>query len=363
MKREGFEFDLLTHSFIENRWETPTGKKVLRKVIKVIKSGGDVCWILGNYILEHKDNQDPHGFPYYPKDAMSEDEFWVLTDDDLRGIHVFNEDFTDSPSFTKKSLNYARFYNCTLEGTDFQRTNLTRATFEKCNLERGCFAKSTGYSVLYKNCELIGANFRYAEFIEADFSGSNLTGAYLEAEILIDSTINYQSVFDKSPNNDKLKEKPEILKAIRIAYNKAGIWSRADQYFFLELKSNRKEIIWNKFIDNKTINTFKVWLLNWLWGITTGYGVKPNRILAIGLFIAIIVTFSYYFSGNPKKEEADFVTSLYYSLTTFATLGYGDLHYDKVRWVMRLLSTLEALFGATLIATYVAIMARKIIRY
>ena len=343
-------------------------RKVLEEVIDGIKDGVEIRAILDDYVLEHPDNQDPYGHPYYPKDAMSEDSFWVLTHDDLRGIHIYNDEFPNNSSFTVKSLNYARFYNCNFNGTNLERTSLTRTVFEKCNLEDVCFAGGGGYSTNYKDCNLINACFWQTALIEADFSGSDLTGAYFESATLADLSVNYLSVFDRQLNNKwknrQLPEnqKPEILKAIRMAYEKNELWSYADQYLFLERKSNRKEIIWGKFINNKNISTFVDWLSDWLWGVTTGYGTKPSRILALGLFIAMVFTNIYYFSGNPGSESG-MATSLYYSLTTFATLGYGDLHYTDARWVMRLVSTFEALSGAALIAAYIAVMARKVIRH
>ncbi len=368
MIRDGFEFDLLTQRFIENRWETDVGKKILREVIDGIKHGVEVRAILDDYVLEHPENQDPYGHPYYPKDAMSEDEFWVLTQDDLRGIHVYNDEFPNNSSFAKKSLNYALFYNCKFNGTNFERTCLTQTAFEKCNLEGVCFAGGGGFSTNYKDCSLTNACFWGTVLIEANFSGSDLTGAYFESAILTDIYVNYLSVFDRRLNN-KWKtrripgnQKPEILKSIRMAYEKAELWSYADQYLFLERKSNRKEIIWDKFKSNININTFSDWFSDWVWGITTGYGVKPSRILVLGLFIAMAFTFVYYFSGNPGTN-CGFATSLYYSLTTFATLGYGDLYYTETRWVMRLISTLEALSGAALIAAYISVMVRKLIRH
>jgi hypothetical protein len=368
MERDGFEFDLLTQRFIENRWETEIGKKVLEEVIDGIKNGVEVRAILDDYVLDHPENQDPYGHPYYPKDAMSEDSFWVITHDDLRGIHVYNDKFPNNSSFTVKSLNYARFYNCKFNGTNLERTSLTRTVFEKCNLDGVCFAGGGGYSTYYKNCNLIKACFWNTALIEAGFSGSDLTDAYFESSTLTDLIVNYLSIFDRHLNT-KWKtrqmpenQKPEILKAIRIAYEKAELWSNADQYLFLERKSNRKEIVWNKFISNKNIGTFGDWLSDWLWGVTTGYEVKPSRILVLGLFIAMVFTLIYYFSGNPGADNG-IATSLYYSLTTFATLGYGDLHYTETRWIMRLLSTAEALSGAALIAAYIAVMARKVIRH
>jgi hypothetical protein len=56
------------------------------------------------------------------------------------------------------------------------------------------------------------------------------------------------------------------------------------------------------------------------------------------------------------------MSAMYFSFTTFATLGYGDLSYGPSHPWMRFLSTSEAWVGAVIIALFVAVMARKMLR-
>ncbi|WP_461863073.1 potassium channel family protein, partial [Thermococcus sp.] len=51
--------------------------------------------------------------------------------------------------------------------------------------------------------------------------------------------------------------------------------------------------------------------------------------------------------------------ALYYSLVTFTTLGYGDMH--PTGW-LKALSAIEALTGAVFMALIVAVIARKWMR-
>jgi len=368
MDREGFEFDLVTKRFIENRWETELGKVVRKKIIEGLKNSVEIRAILDDYVLEHPDNQDPYSHPYYPKDAMKENSFWVLTQDDLRGIRLNNEEFPKNSSFEKKDLNYARFYNCKFNGTNLESTSLTHTVFDKCNLENAIFAGSGGYETRFLNCNLRNVCFWDAGLIDTDFSGSDLSNAYFESAILSNIKVNYLTIFDRKLNSIwetrkmPANQKPELLKSIRIAYGKAELWSLSDQYFHIERSSNRKNIIWNKYKNNKGLATLWEWLSDWIWGIITGYGVKPSRMLLIGLFVSLTFSLIYYIVGNPGTDHG-FATSLYYSLTTFATLGYGDLHYTEVQWILRLVSTLEAVTGAIVIAAFVAVMARKVIKH
>lgn len=368
MNRDGFEFDLVTQRFLNNRWETELGQKVLQSVVDSLKRGGDVRGVLDKYVLDHPENQDPYGHPIYPKDAMEEGRFWVLTQDDLRGIHLYSEDFSGKTTFAKKSLNYARFHSCNFEGANLEQTSLTAATFEKCNLKDTCIAMSGGYETRFIDCDLTNVCFTQTYLEDTDFSGSTLEGAYFELATLKNLTVNYATSFDKSLNRTwstrtmPLEQVPDILRSIRIAYEKAEIWPLADEYLYFERSENRKAKLWDTLRTDFRLSTLRIWLTDWLWFVFAGYGVKPGRVLAIGILTAVLFALFYYFSGNPGPDSS-FATSLYYSFTTFATLGYGDLHYIESQWVMRLISTFEALLGASLIAVFVAVMARKILRH
>jgi hypothetical protein len=63
--------------------------------------------------------------------------------------------------------------------------------------------------------------------------------------------------------------------------------------------------------------------------------------------------------ADMKPWHNRLATAVYYSVITFATVGYGDWH--PVGWA-RLLASAEALSGVTLMAAFTVILVRKIIR-
>ena len=176
---------------------------------------------------------------------MLDDAFWVLTQDDLRGIHIFSEDFTKA-GFGKKSLNYASFHNCKFKNADFQRTSLTKTNFQKCNLENAIFAMAGGYNTEFIKCNLKNTCMVESYFNETNFSGSDLSGAYLENAHLEKIIVSYNTIIDfdlaetwknrQLPNN----QKSELLKSFRIAHTEAEIWHIADKYFYEERVAYRK---------------------------------------------------------------------------------------------------------------------------
>lgn len=106
------------------------------------------------------------------------------------------------------------------------------------------------------------------------------------------------------------------------------------------------------------------------WG--TGYGTRPARVL--GLSAAIILLFAALYSGftgaiifeGSELQEvgfhaARFVDYIYFSIVTFTTLGYGDMHpsyYGNLKYIV----AMEAFVGAFLMALFAGTLARKIIR-
>jgi hypothetical protein len=368
MDRDGFTFNLVTQRFLKNRWNTEIGKKVLEEVIEGLKNAVEVRAILDDYVLDHPENQDPYGHPYYPKSEMDENSFWVLTHDDLRGIHVYNETFPKNSSFTVKSLNYTRFFGCNFSGTNMERTELSMATFEKCNLKAVCFAYGGGFGTRFIDSNLKNVCYWGSGLIDGDISGSDLRGIYLEDAKLENITVNYSTKLDLSPNlhwktrNMPVDQIADHLKAYRVAYEKAEIWHNVDQYLSLERAANRKHILYPQLKEEFSVRGLYRWVSDLLWGYGTGYGTKPSRLILSGFVVSILYSIFFYVAGNPGENQG-FVSSLYFSFTTFATLGYGDLSYGADRWVLRLISTSEAWAGAVLIAAYVGVLGRKVIRH
>ena len=368
MHRDRFHFDLVTQRFLKNRWDTALGQTAFSLIVDTLKRGDDIRSILDQYIFKHPDNQDPDGYPFYPKDAMANGAFWVLSHNDLRGIQVYNETFPDRAPFRNKTLGYARFFNCRLEGVNMERTQFTDTIFDRCHLESVSFANGWGSGTRFLNTSLKDACFWNTDFENVDLSGSDIRGIYLESATLENLTVNYATHMDEvlvsqwNAREMPGRDLPDHFKAFRIAFEKAELWQKVDKYLYLERKANRKYILKPTFNQSKTASNLYHWTSDLAWDVSTGYGTKPSKILTLGFMVSLVYAMIYFLAGNPGTVQ-DFAASLYFSFTTFATLGYGDLSYTKARWLMRLISTSEAWLGAILIATYVAVLGRKVIRH
>ncbi len=114
---------------------------------------------------------------------------------------------------------------------------------------------------------------------------------------------------------------------------------------------------------------FWVWLGRLLFGrIIFGYGERPHYPLLLALAVIVCWTGLYWhfdaIEANPTDEAAvaepaTLGESLYFSLVTFTTLGYGDF---KPKPDYRLLAGAEAALGAGLMATFIVCLTRKYMR-
>lgn len=369
--KDGFKFNLETQRFIRNRWETEIGRKVRAEVIECLREGYGVRPTLDNYVLDHPDNYDPYAHPIYPISEMKEEVFWVLTQDDLRGIRFYNEDFENTNGFPKTALSYARFYNCNLKSANLEMSDFSFAVFEKCDLSGAVFAMSGGFNATFRNCVMASVCFFDCKLIDCDLSDTDLTGAYFENAFLKNILVNYKTAFDNTLEgtwNERVlpeSQLPDLLRSIRIAYEKAEIWDSMDEFLVAELRAKRRALLWPDLQREKNFKTLKSWIGSLTRDYYAEYSTNPLRVIAISIAIPFVFTLLYWIVGVPSDCEIPseaFYEALYYSYTTFTTLGFGDVTYGPGRPFLRLLSTLEAFLGAVSMSLLVVVLARKIIR-
>ncbi len=370
MDRTRYELDFVTQRFIVSRWKTELGRKVREEVIEGLKRSVIVREILNPYVLDHPENVEPYGYPHYPKGAMTAGAFWVLTNDDLRGISLYGENFSKSESFEGKDFSYGCFADCDLTEVvlsgDFSNTR-----FENCNMDRAELVSVSGLSAKILNCSARGARIWKCGFWNCDFGGTDFRGAYFEDTILENIVVNYLTRFDRKLRSTwggrtrPSQQDPDILRAIRLAYRRAELWPLMDRFLLEEKTQERKHILWPRCRTEKTALSFTVWLWSLVSGGCSGYSTKPVRVLIIAILLPIVFSICYSVAGVPFDKHCSaprLSETIYFSLTTFATLGYGDLSYGPDHPALRVLSTVEALLGVVSLALFVVALARKVFR-
>ena len=176
----------------------------------------------------------------------------------------------------------------------------------------------------------------------------------------------------------------EALRVQRLSFEKEGKREEADRIFVIEMRAKRKLRMLRAKENLTNAKGFKNNFEAILKYMTTWIGVQTEKILADGvseygtnwkktlLASADVIMWSallynvlspWFSLGKIVDYNGKPVTGvlnhLYYSLVTFTTLGYGDMH--PTGW-LKALSAIEALTGAVFMALIVAVIARRWMR-
>ncbi len=326
---------------LQKRWITPRGKQL----IKTIKESR--CY-LSPVLFKGK----VHNFPGI-RDKEVEDGI------DLRGANLSGFDFRvpvkeDDEGFSE---DIAIISNVHLEG----------AILHHCNFEGGKI-----HDCFFEDAELIHSEFQNATmnnctFQQADCAGMNLRGSKLincnfaDAEIK-DVTLDSTIVDQKTTFGNALKSEKEgnfhfasiEYKQIKEMYKNSSLHEISDDYHYLEMIAKRK-------ISSR--KSPKRWLGYIFGDLLSKYGTSFVRVLTWSALVMLICAFLYTTHDSllfqNTEVTASFWDSLYFSIITFTTLGYGDFHAVGI---MRFVAAFESFLGAALMALFTVIVARNIIR-
>lgn len=105
---------------------------------------------------------------------------------------------------------------------------------------------------------------------------------------------------------------------------------------------------------------FVAWMINSFLYLVWGYGERPYRTFCSALFIMFLSSLTYYYSGqlmsNGMSLNPSVFDSVYLSVVTFTTLGYGDIVPSGV---CKVASMVEALSGLFLAPLFLVALVRK----
>jgi uncharacterized protein YjbI with pentapeptide repeats len=252
-------------------------------------------------------------------------------------------------------------------GSRWKELNMTDVIFDK----RGCFDGAEIVSGTFEDAEL-----RHVTFRDVDMANVFTTGASLEEAYM--SQAKWGKV-QRGPLGKKLEVREETLaneegtkealnraeaahRNLKESYKNEGDYETAGEFFIREMAIRRKRAILDK--------EYGYWVMSNIIAGLCGYGERPTRV--IFWWFAFTFTFAVvYFAGqlieySDGTTEIDFstlggfLTCMYFSVVTFTTLGFGDI--SPVTDAGRAIASVEAFTGAFMIALFVLVFGRKMIR-
>ena len=249
-----------------------------------------------------------------------------------------------APQGTAKRVKECSFKNCA-----FKRTTISGIVFTNCTFE---------------DCLFLGARFVDCEFHKCRFVGTNLHHSVFQSTY-IDPAL-FVGIFDHKKQSNIGVSVFQALMRNAEETRQRSFAARAE-YHFLQWK--RYQLNYQRHSGEiGFVEWLKAWLPNLLYFCFAGYGLRARFFLAWGaLFIGLAWgTTTYWWSdlgmlylGQPKPTVTP-LESLYFSVVTIATLGYGDSVPTAPLGMV--LVIFEVLAGVLLFGVFVALLGRKVVR-
>lgn len=244
--------------------------------------------------------------------------------------------------------------------------HLTNATLYKSNFKNAhCYKLNlSGSSLMKANFE--NANLHFANLRGCNLLGTNLVNAKLENVLWDDEIIQERQANEAISREEQIEyfqQAEEIYRNLRKTTEEDGLFETAGYFFQKEMQMRRKKLpqfcfrrIFSKIVD-----------------FSCGYGERPLRIILLTSIVILIFACIFFFSGIFYNDTVNvfswqnslhqnvyiFLNSLYFSIVTFTTTGYGDI---LPIGITKVFAAMEALLGGFILAIFVIVFVKKMTR-
>jgi hypothetical protein len=271
------------------------------------------------------------------------------------------------------------FLDCNLCKTDFSESDVSESSFYKSKLQDVDFSEAEA-----RNTTFTGANLEDAIFQQVELRGSTFRKSRLYQTLFSDTRINSNTDFgEKSAYEDPDTELGEdykdtsrweaaswVYRRLRDLHEENAMSEKAREYHVRKEEAQRQAY--------RAEDQFFQWFVHTLNLALTRHGESLKRIVAWSLGVILTSAFFYPFFGGIRDASNEvhsvwstspgafwelfplFARSLYFSVVTFTTLGYGD--YQPVGPFSKALAGAESLAGALLVALFVFVLGRRVAR-
>lgn len=246
-------------------------------------------------------------------------------------------------------------------GFDLSESDLYRADLQGAHL----------FNLKLRDGSLMKANLHSANLHHTKLENTNLLGMQLKQtrvdNIVIGEQIRQEKFayhFKEKHNHEKaidnFEQSEEIYRNLRKSAENQGLYKLVGEFYYRELIMRRSQL------DKWSFE----WCFSKLADLLCGYGEKPANIVVFSLFLIFACSLLYFFFGvahgdsliqfdsslSAEQNISHFGMSIYYSVVTFTTLGYGDV---TPMGVTRFIAALEAFIGSFTIALYVVVFVKR----
>ncbi len=292
-------------------------------------------------------------------DVRSRLEEWAASNESMEGfvLRFASLQGVKLNSQRGRVLRGANLFHADLAGAHLWRVDLQGADLLKSNLA--------------------GASMNEANLQDADLLGATLNGARLERVEWGDACANERAARkaqldgNKAEALVKFEEAEEVYRTLRQAYDGAGRFEQAGEFF-------RREMTMRRMLLPR-------WSMDRLWSKLVytfcAYGESPPRVIISAVVINLLVAVIFWLVGingpdvglnredgrigmdlaaGVERNILSYFHCFYYSVVTFTTLGYGEMTPPTL--FTRNLAAAHAFMGAFMMAMFVAVFGKKMTR-
>ncbi|MBE6039313.1 MAG: hypothetical protein E7218_09010 [Anaerofustis stercorihominis] len=269
--------------------------------------------------------------------------------------HTINE------SLTEKDIENNLFDKCMFFSINIERCSLKNTVFDNC----------VTYDMKMKDCDLRGFGIKDIDRLEISFEDDR--GTFVDESTVIDwdISVSRKEYESKTPSSsgfnhydDMCITKSKTLMRFSRLFGRCGLSAYEGEYFYRSKLTEQKGLhSWAK------VKSFVSLAL-------CGYGERPSYTLFTILGMIFLFGIMYMFTGistgpatadmimYPSHTGVSFISDmgkcLFFSITNFSTVGYGN--YVPIGTASSILSAIQMLMGVGLCALWTGCIFRKMSR-
>jgi hypothetical protein len=244
-----------------------------------------------------------------------------------------------------------KLHNCDFYKTNLAHSHCFKVDFSGSSLMKANFEGANLHFANFQNCNLLGTNFEHAR----------LENVIWDKDIIQEKKANITKNLEEKI--DLYQQSEEIYRNLRRTCEFDGLFETAGWFFQKEMKMRRKQM--PLFSSKRFISK--------LVEFSCGYGERPLRIVVLSALVILLFTCIFFITGltysneviqismesSMQKNISDLLNTLYFSVVTFTTLGYGDI---LPLGISKLFAGIEALLGGFILALFVVVFVKKMTR-
>ena len=286
---------------------------------------------------------------------------------DLSGADLTGCDLTGAKLF-KANLNNATLMNAKLKGAELSGADLTDANLEEIDAEQAGFGMACLKGAHLFQANLEGSTLSMANFMGADLRGANLRNARMREAKLLDTDftnadlrntdMSLSNVTGATFNNTDMREARLRLVSGYEKANWIGVDIRninfAGAYGLRRFAHDQNYI--KEFRSSGRLSS----LIYYLWWVTSDCGRSMVRWCLWIVILAFFFGWMYTFVDIDYGDHRTSISSLYFSVVTLTTLGYGDV--TPVSISGQVVAMIEVITGYIMLGGLLSIFSNKIAR-